>query len=390
MKVKLNLLTKLVLGIAIGIGIGLLHELRLVQLLATVNTVFGEFLKFCIPLILLGFITPGIANLEKSAGKILLLTAGIAYASTVLSGIFAFQINQWVFPKLLGAAHSLEAFENPEEGLVQGLFSIHIPPIVNVMSALLLAFLLGLGIATAENKTLRNWSNEFQTVVQYIINGFIIPILPIHIAGIFANMTYTGKILPILLVFFKVFGVIILLHLLVIIALFLIAGAVGRRSPIALLKNMLPAYFTAIGTQSSAATLPVTLSCCEKNKVSPQISSFVAPLCANIHMPGSTITLVSCSMAIMMMTDTTFETGSMLQFIFLLALTMIASPGVPGGSVMSALGLLQTVLGFNEALIGLMIALYLAQDSFGTACNVTTDGALAVIIDEFTLKNKKK
>jgi Na+/H+-dicarboxylate symporter len=383
---KLNLLTRLLLAIALGIVLGKVADATSIKLLATFNSLFGDFLKFCVPLILLGFVTPGIANLERSAGKLLFTTAILAYTSTVLSGFLAYQINSFTFPFLLDTASTLAYFDNPEDALQSTFFKIDIQPVMGVMTALLLSFVLGLGIASADNKILKQWTNEFQSVVQHLISQFIIPLLPIHILGIFANMTFAGKVFPILLIFFKVFLMIILLHLLVILLQYLFTSAIVQKNPWVLIKTMLPAYFTAIGTQSSAATLPVTMACTEKNGVSRSIAGFTVPLCANIHMPGSTITLVSCAMAILMLSGMPLESTKMIEFILLLALTMIASPGVPGGSVMAALGLLQTVLGFNENLIALMIALYLAQDSFGTACNVTGDGAVSILVEKISKK----
>ena len=382
---KLNLLTRLLLAIAVGIVLGKVADATTIKLLATFNSLFGDFLKFCVPLILLGFVTPGIANLERSAGKLLFVTAILAYTSTVLSGFLAYQINSFTFPFLLDTGSTtLAYFDNPEDALQSTFFKIDIQPVMGVMTALLLSFVLGLGIASADNKILKQWTNEFQSVVQHLISQFIIPLLPIHILGIFANMTFAGKVFPILLIFFKVFLMILILHLLVIVLQYLFTGAIVRKNPWVLIKTMLPAYFTAIGTQSSAATLPVTIACTEKNGVSRSIAGFTVPLCANIHMPGSTITLVSCAMAILMLSGMHLDTSKMIEFILLLALTMIASPGVPGGSVMAALGLLQTVLGFNENLIALMIALYLAQDSFGTACNVAGDGAVSILVEKIS------
>lgn len=386
---KMNLLTRLLLAIALGILIGKIADTTTIRVLATFNSIFGDFLKFSVPLILLGFVTPGIANLERSAGKLLLMTTLFAYGSTVISGIFALEINQLIFPYLLDVSHGLSHFENPEEALLGSFIKIDIPPVMNIMTALLLSFVLGLGIAAAENKVLKQFVNEFQSVVQYLISQFIIPLLPIHILGIFANITFTGQVGEILMVFFKVFIVIILLHITVIVLQFLIAGTLTGKNPITLIKKMIPAYFTALGTQSSAATLPVTLNSAKEAGVQAPIANFVIPLCANIHLPGSTITLVSCSMAILFLNGMPIVASDMIQFIFLLGVTMVAAPGVPGGAVMAALGLLQSVLGFNENLIALMIALYLAQDSFGTACNVTCDGAIAFFVDKISSKEKK-
>ena len=267
------------------------------------------------------------------------------------------------------------------------------PPIMDVMTALLMAFILGIGIAIVKGHAIKDVMNEFQKVVEGIIRNIIIPFLPLHIAGIFANMTYAGQVATILTVFSKVFAVIILLHITILLILYFIAGGMAGANPIRLLKTMLPAYFTAIGTQSSAATIPVTLNQTKENGVNTGIAEFVVPLCATIHLSGSTITLVSCAMAIMMLNGMSITFGTMFGFILMLGVTMVAAPGVPGGAVMAALGIIETMLGFPPTLTSIMIALYLAQDSFGTACNVTGDGAIAIIVNKiagFKLEKNSK
>ena len=257
------------------------------------------------------------------------------------------------------------------------------PPIMGVMSALLLAFTIGLGLAVIKGNTLQNVMNDFKEIVEKVINVLIIPLLPIHIFGIFANMTQGGQITAIISVFAKVFIMIIALHFTMLLLQYTVAGTLSKNNPISMLKEMMPAYFTALGTQSSASTIPVTLKHTKKLRVKDRVANFSVPLLATIHLSGSTITLVCCSMAVMLINGQSTTFGEMFPFILMLGITMIAAPGVPGGAVMAALGLLGSMLGFTETMLSLMIALYLAQDSFGTACNVTGDGAITAIANKF-------
>ena len=383
---KLGLLPKLIIGIALGIVIGAISSNVgtdiPVRILATYNGIFGNFLGFVIPLIIVGFIVPGIADLGQGAGKTLASTAGIAYLSTICAGTLAFLTATVLFPMMLSDNSLLQSvFENPEETTLGGYFTVEMPAIMGVMSALILAFILGLGIAVTKSATLKNVFDEFQSIISKVIANIIIPLLPIHVMGIFCNLTYAGTIVAIMSTFAKVFVIVIILHCVIILIQYLIGGALSHKNPFVCIKNMLPAYATAIGTQSSAATIPVTNAQTKLNGVSPEIADFVVPLCATIHLSGSTITLTCCSMSIMMMAGMNCGFGTMFPFILMLGVTMVAAPGVPGGAVMAALGLLESMLGFNEVQLSLMIALYLAQDSFGTACNVTGDGAIALIVD---------
>lgn len=381
---KFGLLPKLILGILAGIAIGKMKVLFVVELLATFNNIFGSFLGFIIPLIIIGFVAPGIGNLGKSAGKLLGGSTILAYVSTIIAGSFAYFVDTNIFPKLLNVgSFILHDTTNPEEALVKSLINIKIAPLMDVMTALVLAFVLGLGIAYLKEDTVKKFMDEFQLIVEGTIKSVIIPLLPFHISGIFANMTYAGKVEMIITVFAKVFVVIIILHMLILLFQYTVAGSLNGKNPISLIRNMLPAYFTAVGTQSSAATIPVTLAQTKKNGANDGIAEFTVPLFATIHLSGSTITLTSCSLAIMMLEGMNFSFSSYFGFILMLGVTMVAAPGVPGGAVMAALGLIQSMLGFNAELSSLMIALYLAQDSFGTACNVTGDGALALIVNKF-------
>lgn len=378
---KLGLLPKLIIGLIAGIIIGKIGFIPLLRVMLTFNGLFGNFLQFVIPLIILGFVAPGIGDLGKKAGKLLAVTTVLAYGSTIVSGSLAYFTNSILLKKILPTGAALAEGSHPEAGLLSGYLTVDMPPIMGVMTALLMAFTLGIGIAVVEGTTIKNFMNEVQTIVEKIITNIIIPFLPLYVAGIFANMTYAGEIVKIMSVFAKVFGIIIILHFVILLVQYTIAGTLSGANPILLIRKMLPAYFTAIGTQSSAATIPVTLNQTKQNGVNEGIADFTIPLCATIHLSGSTITLVSCSMAVMMLNGMPITFSGMFGFILMLGVTMVAAPGVPGGAVMAALGLLESMLGFGPELTSLMIALYLTQDSFGTACNVTGDGAIAIIVN---------
>lgn len=388
---KMGLLPKLIIAIIIGIIIGRFGTQWMVRILATFNGLFGNFLNFVIPLIIIGFVAPGIGDLGGEAGKLLAITGGIAYGSTIFSGSLAYFTASVVLPTFLKVGSLNVGAANPEESLLKAYFEVDMPPVFGVMTALLIAFILGLGIAAIKKDAIKKLMSEFQEIIEKLISNIIIPLLPFHIAGIFANMTYAGQVATILSVFSRVFVMVILLHIVVLIIQFTIGGAIAGGNPFRLLRTMIPAYFTAIGTQSSAATIPVTLAQTKENGVQDEVADFVIPLCATIHLSGSTITLVSCSMAIMMLNGMPVSFRIMFPFILMLGITMVAAPGVPGGAVMAALGLLETMLGFPPTMLSLMIALYVAQDSFGTATNVTGDGAIALAVNRISgyhLENK--
>lgn len=382
-----NLLFKVFIAIVLGILFGLFLPESVNRVFATFNAFFGQFLNFAIPLIILGLIMPAISDLGKGAGKLLLLTAAIAYGSTLFSGFMSYFTSSTIFPSLL-ASHVNEATEIAESGKdLAPYFSITIPAVIDVMSSLVLAFVIGLGLSYQENSTLKKVVKDFEKIIMQVIENVIIPLLPLFILGIFANMAYSGQVYSILSVFLNIIGVIFAMHIFLLILQYVITGTIVKKNPVKLLFTMLPAYFTALGTQSSAATIPVTLEQAEKNGVSPKIAGFVIPLCATIHLSGSIMKITACAMALMILQGLPYDFGMFAGFIFMLGIAMVAAPGVPGGAIMAAIGVLQSMLGFNEEMIGLMIALYIAMDSFGTACNVTGDGAIALVVDKIT-KNR--
>ena len=378
---KIGLLSKILIAIALGIGLGLIVPEWIVRLFLTFNGIFSQFLGFAIPLIIVGLVTPAISDIGSGAGKMLLVTVLIAYGSTVFAGLCSYLTGAAVFPSMISpeSLASIEAAAEP-----QPFFTVTIPPLMNVMTALVLAFMLGLGLAALnERKTLKDAFHDFEQVVIKTIRTAIIPLLPLYIFGIFLNMTYVGQVFAILTVFIKIIGIIFIIHIGILIIQFAIAGGFAHKNPFKLLWTMMPAYFTALGTQSSAATIPVTLEQSRKNGVSEDVAGFVIPLCSTIHMSGSTLKIVACALALMMMQGMPYDFWMFFGFICMLGITMVAAPGVPGGAIMAALGLLQSMLGFDQEAQALMIALYIAMDSFGTACNVTGDGAIALIIDRF-------
>lgn len=378
-KVKIGLLGKILIAIALGIGLGLIVPGWMVRIFLTFNGIFSQFLGFVIPLIIVGLVTPAISDIGKTAGKMLLVTVAIAYGSTVFAGLVSYLTGAALFPGMIDQS-AMQQVETAAE--LSPYFTVTIPPFMNVMTALVLAFTLGLGLASLGKTTLNDAVHDFEKIIVKTIKTAIIPLLPIYIFGIFLNMTFVGQVFSILTVFIKIIGIIFLIHISILILQFCIAGGLARKNPFKMLWNMLPAYFTALGTQSSAATIPVTLEQTRKNGVSEDIAGFTIPLCSTIHMSGSTLKIVACALALMIMQGMPYDFGLFAGFICMLGITMVAAPGVPGGAIMASLGLLQSMLGFNQEAQALMIALYIAMDSFGTACNVTGDGAIAVVIEK--------
>ena len=386
-KIKIGLLTKIIIAIALGIAAGLFCPAWFVKLFLTFNGLFSQFLGFAIPLIIVGLVTTAIADIGNKAGKLLIITVLIAYGSTLFAGFTSYLTGVALFPSMIQSGAHLEDIAQAKE--LAPFFTIEITPLMGVMTAIVLAFVLGLGLASTQHNTLMSAAHGFEDIVTKTIKVAIIPLLPLYIFGIFLNMTYAGQVFAILSVFIKIIAVIFAIHVGILILQFAIAGGFAKKNPFRLLWNMLPAYFTALGTQSSAATIPVTLEQTKKNGVSEEIAGFVVPLCATIHLSGSTLKIVACALALMIMKGMPYDFGLFAGFIFLLGITMVAAPGVPGGAIMACLGVLQSVLGFDQEAQALMIALYIAMDSFGTACNVTGDGAIALIVDSITNKKEK-
>lgn len=376
-KIKLGLLPRVLIAIAVGVALGsFLPESRL---LLTFNEVFSQFLGFFIPILIVGLVTPSIAEIGSGAGRMLAFTALLAYGSTVVAGFVSYFTGATFFPSMIDADTATQL--GSQSSALTPYFTINIPPLMDVMTALVMAFVFGLGLAYLKGDVLRRASFEVREIVEMTIRTVIIPLLPIYIFGIFYNMTASGEVFRVMSVFVKIIVVIFVLHVLWLVALYIVAGTVSGKNPFKMLSTMLPAYFTALGTQSSAATIPVSLAQAKKMGVSDGVAGFVIPLCATIHLSGSMLKIVSCALALMMMQGMEYDFSLFVGFIFMLGITMVAAPGVPGGAIMAALGVLTSMLGFSPADQALMISLYIAMDSFGTACNVTGDGALALIVD---------
>lgn len=377
----MKLVLKLIAGILAGLLLGLYAPEWVARVLFTAKTVIGQLITFTIPLIILFFIMSGIASLPKNSGKLLGKTVALSYCSTILAGLFAFTVASHLIPQFTTAAEPTMATAIKLASYV----NLEIPPLFGVMSALAAAFVFGIGISATQATDLRRVADQGRDIIDRLLAKVIIPLLPFYIAGVFVEMTVEGTVFATLKTFGVVLVMAILMHWIWLSVLFVGTGLALGRSPAQLIKNMLPAYFTALGTMSSAATIPVALQSSKNNGVSDGIANFTVPLCATIHLCGSTITLVTCATAVMFLSEHLAIPGieTMLPFIMMLGVIMIAAPGAPGGGVMSALGLLTSMLGFGEASIALMIALYLAQDSFGTACNVTGDGVIALWADRF-------
>ncbi len=350
----------------------------------TFNGLFGGFLSFIIPLIIVALITPAISELGRGAGKWLGITAGIAYGSTLFAGFLALLVGMLVFPLMLRGGSGPGSLGNPEDALPTPYFTIEMTPVFGVMTALVLSFVIGVGLTLIEGTTLLNAFVDMRQIIEQTISSIIIPLLPLYIFGIFLNMTVTGQVWRVVVTFASVILLVFALTVVVLLVQYALAGVISGRNPLKALATMLPAYATALGTSSSAATIPVTLRQAIAAGVTPSVASFVIPLCATIHLAGSTVKITAFSLAIMVLSGMPIDLPLMIGFVFMLGITMVAAPGVPGGAIMTAAGLLSSMLGFTEPMVGLMIATYIAIDSFGTATNVTGDAAIAMVVDKLS------
>ena len=388
-KHEIGLVPKLIIAIVIGILIGQFLPESVCRFVVTLSGIFGSFLKFVIPLMILAYVTMGIADLSQGAGKLLLITVLIAYGSTIVAGSGSYLVSSTLFPSFI-SADALAQIEATAGNSVDSFFSIALPPVIDTLSAVVLAFILGLCMSAMRGKeigdTLYNSFKDFSNIIDKVLHKAIIPLLPLFICGTFVDMTKSGRTFVILGILWKVFVVVIIMHLIIITIQFTVAGAVSKKNPFVLIKNQIPAYTTAIGTQSSAATIPVNLECAKNDGVSEEIRNFVVPLCANIHMAGSMITIVACATAVCLMNGIPIGLHTVVPFVMTLGIAMVASPGAPGGSIMTALPFLYMIFGkelgnTDGPICALMVALYITQDSFGTACNVSGDNAIGVLVE---------
>ena len=384
-KFQLGLLSRIVLAIVLGVALGHFAPASAVRATNTFSSIFDQLIKFIVPLIIIGFVTPAIAETGRGAGRLLLLTVGIAYASTLISGVMGYMASTALFPGLVDVAHAAPdtaAREFPP------FFKVAIPPLADVMSALVFAFICGLGIVTTGAQVLKSAAIEFRDIVKKAVSKVIVPLLPLYIFAIFLDMTAAGMAVVVIRTFAAVIAITFALTLILLLLQFAVAALVAHCNPLRKLWGMFPAYMTAMGTSSSAATIPVTLRQTIANGVRPSTANFVIPLCATVHLAGSMIKLVCFTVALLLIAGKTPALVPFLGFIALTGITMVAAPGVPGGAVMAAVGLIASFFSFSPAEQGLIIALYVSTDGFGTACNITGDGAIALIVDRIAGKNE--
>lgn len=372
-----NLLFKLVIAIIIGIAVGSFVGEGAIEVISTIKYILSNLINYIVPLIILGFITPAIVSLNESAGRVLSTTLIICYCSSVGAALFSYIGGLFIIPHLNIVNNTADAKKLPEL-----LFQVDIPAIMPVMTALVTSVLIGLAVIWTKSEKWQGLLKEFNKMILAIVNKVIIKILPLYILTTFAELSYEGVILSQFPVFIKVILIVILGHYLWLLLLYLLGGAISKTNPMEVLGNYVPAYVTALGTMSSAATLSVSLKCSAKAKtLDPKIRDFVVSLCSNTHLCGSVLTETFFVMVVSkILYGKLPDPGAMIMFILLLGIFAIGAPGVPGGTVMASLGLITSVLGFDSTGTALMLSIFALQDSFGTACNITGDGAIALMV----------
>ena len=375
---------RLLLGIAVGILCGLVFSESVMKVIVTLQYIMGQLITFCVPLIIIGFIAPSITKLGANASRLLGVAVVIAYVSSICAAFMSMGAGYALIPHL-----SIDTSVAGLRELPEVVFELNIPQIMSVMSALVLSILIGLAATWTKSQGFINLLAEFQNIVLDIVKKVIIPILPFYIAATFCNLSYEGMITRQLPAFLQIIVIVMLGHYIWLAVLYLLAGAYSGKNPWEVLRHYGPAYLTAVGTMSSAATLAVALDCARKSKVlRKDMVSFGIPLFANIHLCGSVLTEVFFVMTISkMLYGSIPSVGTMVLFCLLLGIFAIGAPGVPGGTVMASLGLITGILLFDDAGTALMLAIFALQDSFGTACNVTGDGALTLMLTGYAEKH---
>ena len=391
---RIPLLGWILLAIVLGVALGPVMPKWLGDVFLTYNSIFSGFLGFAVPLLIFGLITPAIAELGQGAGKWLGITAGIAYTSTILAGLLSYIVSVLLYPRVISATGLVEVEGVESDGLepyftlssapTGGATNIVLAPPIEVMTALVLAFLIGLGLTVFKRSVLLEASKEFRVIIEMAIRKVIVPALPLFIFGTFLDLSYSGEAWNVITTFLVVVITSFALTIVVLLIQFTIAGIAAGKNPLKLLWGMKDAYFTALGTSSSAATIPITLRSAKEVGVSNPVASFVVPLCATIHLSGSIVKITTFSIAVLILMGGNYSFAAIFPFLLMLGVMMIAAPGVPGGAIAAASGLLVQMLGFGDAAIGLLFAAYIALDSFGTATNVTGDGAIAVLVDRLS------
>ena len=379
-KIKLGLFPKVVIAIVVGALLGLILPDVVIRIFKTFNVLFAQLLKFVVPLLVLGLVTPSIANLGRGAGKMLITVMLIAYCSTVCGALFSYGVSSSIFPLYL------EPGELATEAVAEKEFlpyiDLKIPPICDIMTALVLSFVIGVGIIFTDAKGLKKGFEEFGEIVKLTIENVIIPFLPVYIFTMICEMSAKGVIGVVMGTGVKVIGTGVVLSICYLIVQFCIAGIIARKNPLKLLWNIIPAYLTGFSICSSSACIPVTYECTLKNGVRKDIADFTIPLCSTVHMCGSTIKLTVTSVAVAYMFGEPITFGLFMQFALMQAIAAVAAPGVMGGVLMASVGLLGTVLGFSDTMTTLMMTIYLALDGYGPAVNVSGDAAIAIITDK--------
>lgn len=385
-KSDFGLILKLLAGIAVGVVIGLISGEDAMQVVGSIKHICGQLIFYTIPLVIIGFIAPSITRLGKNASKMLISAITIAYLSSIGAATFAAISGYLIIPELVIPAGTDSLRELPKI-----VFQLDIPQIMPVMTALVTALMLGLCTLWTQSTTFEKGLHEFERMMMLVVSRLVVPILPIFIAATFAGLAYEGSLTRQVPVFLQIILLALVGHLIWLAVLYTIAALVSKRNPFEVVRHYLPAYLTAVGTMSSAATLPVALRCARQSKVlSRDTVDFVIPVGATIHLCGSVLTeTLSCMTISLLLTGVLPSFGTMAVFILLLGIFAIGAPGVPGGTVMASLGIVTGVLGFNEAGVALLLAIFALQDSFGTACNVTGDGAIALMVDGLFNKEGK-
>lgn len=373
-----TLIIKLVLGVMAGILIGLVSNEKVISIILPIKFFLGELIFFIVPFIIIGFITPAIIQLKSNASKMLIVMLTLCYLSSIGAAFMSAIAGYLIIPHL-NIVSNVEGLKK----LPEVLFKLQIPPAMPIMSSLVLAFLLGLAVVWSKSKRTEELLNEFNNMMFLIVDKVVVSILPIFIASTFAVLTYEGSITKQLPVFLKIIIIVIIGHFIWLTILYSIAGIVSKKNPWNLLKFYGPAYLTAVGTMSSAATLPVSLKCVKKSQMlDEEIVNFAIPLGATTHLAGSVLTETFFVMVVSkILYGDVPQVGTMILFILLFGIFAIGAPGVPGGTVLGSLAIIISVLGFDETGTALMITIFALQDSFGTACNITGDGALALILN---------
>ena len=379
-KIKIGLFVKVLIAIALGALLGLIAPDVLVRIFKTFNVLFSQLLKFIVPLLVLGLVTPAIANVGRGAGKMLLAVMGIAYLSTICSGFFAHVCASNAFPHYLQAGELSSEAISAKEFLPY--FDLKIPPVCDIMTALVLSFMIGVGIIFTDSGALKKGFDEFGAIVKLTIEKLIIPLLPVYIFTMICEMSAKGVIAVVLGTGAKVIFTGVVLTLVWLVLQYCIAGAIAGKNPFKCLWNMVPAYLTAFSICSSSAAIPVTSSCTRKNVKNDDIVDFTIPLCSTVHMCGSTIKLAVSAIAVAYIFNIPIPFAVYAHFVLMQGIAAVAAPGVMGGVLMASVGLLESIMGFGPEQTALVMTLYLALDGYGPGCNVTGDGAIAIVIDK--------